>query len=99
MKAKKLLYSTSKSRFGCISAGLIKNPKNKEKDSNSSNACLFTSALFRIQQLGSCKRHAQMGITLVTKFGNTLDAIVVSFCRLSNPIGNKLGCHRSHSKV
>ena len=46
---------TTQSTFNSISAGLTRQTKNKEKDSNSSNASLFTSALFRIQQFSSCE--------------------------------------------
>ena len=70
-----------KSTFKSINAGLtrhINETKNEEKDSNSSNASLFTSALFRIQLPSSRERHAQMGVTL-TKFGHALGATVVAF--------------------
>ena len=74
--------------------------KNEVKDSNSSNASLFTSALFRIQQPSSCERHTQMGVTLVTKFGRALGATVVFFCRLcTNPSGYKLGGRKSRSTL
>ena len=75
-----LKRSTTQSTFKNISAGLTRQSKNEEKDSNSSNASLFTSDLFRIQQPSSHERHAQMGITLVTKFRRALGTTVVVFC-------------------
>ena len=85
-----LTCSTTQSTFKNISAGLTRQTKNEDKDSNSSNTSLFTS-LFRIQQPSSQERHAQMGATLVPKFGHTLGATVVFFCRLhTNPSGYKL---------
>ena len=55
-------HSTTQSTFKSIRAGHMNETKNKEKDSNSSNAkTLFTSALFRIQLPSSHERHAQMG--------------------------------------
>ena len=77
-----LTCSTTQSTFKNISAGLTRQTKNEDKDSNSSNTSLFTS-LFRIQQPSSQERHAQMGATLVPKFGHTLGATVVFF--LSTP--------------
>ena len=56
-----LKCSTTQSTFKNISAGLTRQTKNEEKDSNSSNASLFTSALFRIQQPSSREQHAQNG--------------------------------------
>ena len=76
-----------------ISDGLtrhINETKNKEKDSNSSDVSLFTSAL--IQLPSSRERHAQIGVMLVTKFGRTLGATVVVFCQLGTILqANKLG--------
>ena len=95
-----LWRSTTQSTFNNISAGLTRQAKNEEKDSNSSNASLFTSALFRIQQPSSRERHTQMGVMLVTKFGRTLGAAVVVFCRLcTNPSGYKLGRRKSRSTL
>ena len=48
-----LKRSTTQSTFKNISASLTRLTKNEEKDSNSSNASFFTSALFRIQQPSS----------------------------------------------
>ena len=45
-----LKRSTTLSTFKNISAGLTRQTKNEEKDSNSSNVSFFTCALFRIQQ-------------------------------------------------
>ena len=85
-----LKRSTTQSTFKNISASLTRQTKNEEKDSNSSNASLFTSVLLRIQQLSSRERYTQMGVTLVTKFGRALGATVVVFCRLcTNPSGYK----------
>ena len=54
--------------------------------------------MFRIQLPSSRERHAQMGIILVTQFECVLGDTIVFFCRLcTNPLGYKLGCHRSHS--
>ena len=74
-----LKRSTTQSTFKSISAGLTRQTKNEENDSNSSNTSLSTSALFRIHLSSSRKRHAQMGVTLVTKFGHALGATVVCF--------------------
>ena len=78
-----LRCSTTPSTFKSISAGLtrhINETKNEEKDSNSLNASLFISALFRIQLPSSHERHTQMGVMLITKFGPALGATVVVFC-------------------
>ena len=48
-----LKRSTTQSTFKNISAGLTRQTKNEEKDSISSNAIFFISALFRIQLLSS----------------------------------------------
>ena len=50
-----LKSSTTQSTFKSISTGLTRQTKNEEKDSNSSNASFFTSALFRMQQPSSRK--------------------------------------------
>ena len=78
-----LKHSTTRYTCTSIGAGLTKHvneTENEEKDSNSSNASLFTSALFRIQLPSSHERHAQMDVTLVTKFGHALGSTVVVFC-------------------
>ena len=95
-----LKRSTTQSTFKSISAGLTRQTKNEEKDSNSSNASLFTSALFRIQLSSSREQHAQMGVTLVTKFRCALGATVVVFCRLcTNCSDSKLGPRQSRSTL
>ena len=48
-----LKRSTTQSTFKNISAGLTRQTKNEEKDSNSSNAIFLISALFRFQLLSS----------------------------------------------
>ena len=53
---KDLERSTTQSTFKKISAGLTRQTKNEEKDSNSSNASFFTSVLLRIQQPSSRER-------------------------------------------
>ena len=71
---------TTQYTFKIISTDLTRHiKKNKEKDSNRLNASLITSALVRIQLPGSRERHTQMGVTLVTKFGCALGAIVLFF--------------------
>ena len=57
--------STVQLTFQSINASLtrsIMQPKNEEKDINSSNASLFTFSLFRIQLPNSCERHTRMGV-------------------------------------
>ena len=72
-----LKRSTTQSTFKNINAGLTRQTK-KEKDSNSSNPSLFTSACLGF----SCPAHASDAPkrTLVTKFGRSLGATVVVFC-------------------
>ena len=72
-----LKRSTTQSTFKNINAGLTRQTK-KEKDSNSSNPSLFTSACLGF----SCPAQASDAPkrTLVTKFGRSLGATVVVFC-------------------
>ena len=88
-----LKRSTTQSMFKTISAGLIRQTKNEEKDSNSSNTSLFTSACLGF----SCPAHASDAPKCSwTKFGRALGATIVVFCQLcTNPSGYKLGRRKS----